>query len=304
MLKVGDKGIEVSKLQKLLRVKTDGVFGPVTKAAVIRFQMYKDLTSDGIVGNDTWLSLFANVNMVVEAIDEDSDISSQFFSTDFDQRILKYYLPSNEYVHLNYKNGYMFLHHTAGREDPLKVIDSWSRDSRGRVGTEFVLGGRSHTTSDDYSDGLMVQAFPENNLAWHLGKTGSGMMNKSAVGLEICSMGYLDEGYKTYVGSTASKHEVIKLKEPFKGKLFWHKYSTMQIEQTEKLIKYVEQRDQIDMRLGLKQWIKKYGPYKAFDFHQDAYLGKVRGLLTHANVRRDKTDCYPDPDLVDMIMSL
>ena len=70
------------------------------------------------------------------------------------------------------------------------------------------------------------------------------------------------------------------------------------------MIKHVQQRDQIDMRLGLKQWIKKYGPYRAFDFQEDAYFGKVRGLLTHSNVCRGKMHCYPDPDLVDMIMSL
>jgi hypothetical protein len=27
-------------------------------------------------------------------------------------------------------------------------------------------------------------------------------------------------------------------------------------------------------------------------------------LLTHTNVRKGKMDCYPDPDFVDMIMSL
>ena len=53
-----------------------------------------------------------------------------------------------------------------------------------------------------------------------------------------------------------------------------------------------------------KQWIKKYGPTKAFEFHQDAYDGKVRGLLSHTNVIKGKMDVYPDPRLVDVIMSL
>ena len=26
-------------------------------------------------------------------------------------------------------------------------------------------------------------------------------------------------------------------------------------------------------------------------------LGKIKGLLTHTNVRKDKSDCYPDPNL-------
>ncbi len=78
----------------------------------------------------------------------------------------------------------------------------------------------------------------------------------------------------------------------------------LEILNTPKWIRYIGERDQIDVRLGLKQYIKKYGPTKGFDFQEDAFYGKVRGLLTHTNVRKDKWDCYPHPDLVDMIMSL
>ena len=70
------------------------------------------------------------------------------------------------------------------------------------------------------------------------------------------------------------------------------------------LLKFIADRDSIDMRLGLQQWIKKYGPVKAFEYQEDAYYGKVKGLLTHTNVRRDKMDCYPDERLVEMILKL
>ena len=68
--------------------------------------------------------------------------------------------------------------------------------------------------------------------------------------------------------------------------------------------KYIAERDEIDMRLGLQQWIKKFGPKQAFEFQEDAYYGKVKGLLTHTNVRRDKSDCYPDERLVEVILKL
>mgnify|MGYP003304521376 FL=1 len=151
----------------------------------------------------------------------------------------------------------------------------------------------------------MVQAFPEGCQGFHLGKTGSGYMNRHSVGLEICSMGYLDSRtMTTYVGSKCIEDQIIELPEMFKGKLHWHNYSDEQIKATEKWIRYVGDRDEIDIRLGLKQFIKKYGPTKGFDFQEDAYYGKVKGLLVHGNVRRGKSDCYPHPDLVDMIMSL
>ena len=128
-------------------------------------------------------------------------------------------------------------------------------------------------------------------------------MNRLSIGIEICSIGYLDDEYKSYVGKQAHQSQVEVLNEPFKGKKFWHTYSDKQMEQVELLLKFIEDRDQIDMRIGLQQWIKKYGPTKAFEFHQDAYEGKVKGLLSHTNVRKGKMDVYPDPRLVDIIMS-
>jgi len=153
----------------------------------------------------------------------------------------------------------------------------------------------------------MVQAFPDGCQGWHLGRTGSGFMNRHSVGLEICNMGYLDvngNSFRTYVGSKCIESQICTLKQPFKGKLHWHKYSDKQIEETEKWIRYVGERDEIDIRLGLKEFILKYGPLKAFGFQQSAFYGNIKGLLTHGNVRKDKVDCYPNPDLVDMILSL
>ena len=304
-LKLGSKGPDVKTLQAKLGLTDDGHFGPITERAVEKFQLDKDLMITGVVDADMWV-LVLNIEYFPElGIDEDSDITTQYFQTNFDQRIHRHYLPKDEYVKGPIQNEYIFLHHTAGSNNPYRTIDHWSRDKRGRVATEFVLGGISHRNGDDEFNGVMVQAFPEGSQGWHLGKTGSGFMNRHSVGLEICSMGYLDSVDKTtYVGSKCISDQVRELPQHFKGKLFWHKYSEAQIKETEKWIKYVGERDGIDIRLGLKQFIKKYGPIKGFDFQRDAYYGKIKGLLTHTNVRKGKMDCYPDPDFVDMIMSL
>ncbi len=258
----------------------------------------------GVVDSNTWTLILNMEYTVAEAIDEDTDASSQYFKTNYDQIIHRHHLPKGEYLKGPIQNEYIFLHHTAGNANPYRCIDHWGRDTRGRVATEFVLGGINHRNGDDEFDGVMVQAFPEGCQGWHLGRTGSGFMNRHSVGLEICSMGYLDKNYLTYVGSKCTPDQVITLDEPFKGKLYWHAYSEAQIKETEKWIKYVADRDNIDIRLGLQQFIKKYGPTKGFDFQQDAFYGKIKGLLTHTNVRKGKMDCYPHPDFVDMIMSL
>ena len=55
------------------------------------------------------------------------------------------------------------------------------------------------------------------------------------------------------------------------------------------------------MAIGTVKW---FNPTKGFGFQMDASQGNIKGLLTHTNVRNDKSDCYPDPDFVDMILSL
>lgn len=303
LLKEGSKGPNVKELQRALKISADGIFGPGTKKAVIRFQLGSGLSADGIVGKDTW-SLLRTRGPETEAIDEDTDTMEQYFTTPYNQTIHRHFLPKGEYIDGPIKNDYVFLHHTAGWHNPYKCIDQWARDSRGRVATEFVLGGQKVTDGNADYDGVMVQAFPEGGYGWHLGKTGSGFMNRHSLGIEINNFGYLTKDLKTYAGQTAHESQVCTLKEPFKGYIHWHNYSTRQIEELEKWLRYIAERDNIDIRIGLVQWIKKYGPTKAFEFQEDAYYGKVKGLLTHTNVRRDKFDCYPHPDLIDMLLSL
>jgi hypothetical protein len=304
LIKKGDKSLNVKHLQQKLGLKEDGHFGPRTEKAVIRYQLSNNLAVTGIVESDMWVLLFNKPNNENEAIDEDNDISEQYFTTSYNQLIHKHYMPKDEYIKGPIKNEYIFLHHTAGWHNPYNTIDHWSRDSRGRVGTEFVLGGRNHKDGTDEYDGIMVQAFPEGGQAWHLGKTQSGWMNRHSVGLEICSFGHLDNANETYIGSKAIESEITRLKEPFKGYLNYHKYSDKQIIEIEKWIRYIGERDGVDIRIGLKQFIQKHGPIKGFGFHMEAAQGKVKGLLTHTNVRLDKSDCHPDPNLVDMILSL
>ena len=59
LLKKGSKGKYVKKLQKILKLKEDGIFGAKTEAAVKKFQKKKGLTVDGQVGPKTWKALYS-----------------------------------------------------------------------------------------------------------------------------------------------------------------------------------------------------------------------------------------------------
>ena len=289
--KIGYCGYEVKQIQLALGIKADGVFGKQTESAVIKFQKENGLFPDGVVGEITLDAL--NINF-------DTDLSL-FNNLDFD--IDEYHLPDGEYLKGNYKNDYIVLHHTAGGANPRAVVDGWSKDCIGKVATEFIVGGQNCKTGNVKYDGQIVRAFPEGCQGYHIGSSGSSYMNTHAVGIEMCNFGYIKDG-KTYTGTIADSNQIVSLDSPFRGFSQWHKYSDEQINAVRDLLLYISNRDNIDLHEGLYRWINEEGVMKAFEFHMDAYEGNIKGLLTHTNIRKDKFDCSPQPNLVDMIMTL
>jgi peptidoglycan hydrolase-like protein with peptidoglycan-binding domain len=57
LLKRGSMGPDVERVQTILSIKADGIFGPMTEAAVKGFQQINGLVSDGKVGPVTWEAL-------------------------------------------------------------------------------------------------------------------------------------------------------------------------------------------------------------------------------------------------------
>ena len=297
--KKGSRGEEVKQIQVALGLKADGIFGTQTENAVKKFQKENGLYADGVVGKKTLDALNVNFDTdlsIIKPLDVEIDVDIKF-------NIDEYYLPKGEYLNGNYKNDYIILHHTAGGANPKSVVDYWGKDSLGRVATEFIVGGQNCNTGNTKYDGKIVRAFPEGCQAYHIGSSGSSYMNKHSVGIEMCNFGYVNNN-KTYTGIDVNPNQIVSLDIPFKGYLFWHKYSDAQLKAVKELLLYISNRDNIDLHEGLYKWIKNEGSIKAFDFHQDAYEGKVKGLLTHTNIRKDKFDCSPQPNLIDMIMSL
>lgn len=297
-IKKGSKGPIVSYWQEFLKnlqlynYKVDEYFGNLTHKSTVEFQRVNGLVADGIVGPATWDCTGLST----------TDNSERTYETSNGLIINKHFLPKGEYKSEITNKEYVFIHHTAGWHNPYKCIDSWGRDSRGSICTEFVLGGQSVKGNDDTYDGVMVQAFPDGHYGWHLGKNGSQHMHTHSVGIEVCNFGYIKDG-KTYAGTRVAESEIVELDKPFRGFKYWHRYSDLQIEQLRLWLHYIAERDGIDIRKGLVEEIKKNGA-DGFEFNEDAYYGRVKGLWTHTNTRKDKFDMFPQQELLDMLVNL
>ena len=304
LLKVGSNGPLVKELQRALGIGADGIFGKGTEASVKQFQKDNNLTVDGLVGSRTWEAI---------GIDTDSEASAQEseYTTKDGLTIDRQYLDKDEYVRDYGKIEPLgfFIHHTAGWDNPYNTVSNWNRDKRGRVATQYCIGGTNVKGKEAKYDGVVVECFPNNYLGWHLGKVGNFQISKMSGGVELNNFGYLKkkgDKYYTYVNTEVESQFVCDLGYKFRGHQYWHAYSDKQIESLRLLILHL--RDiypKMDLVNGLPKLLKEgVAPADAFEFNSDAYNAKQFGLWTHTNVRKDKFDCFPQPELVEMLKQL
>ena len=144
-------------------------------------------------------------------------------------------------------------------------------------------------------------------------------MHRGSISIEICSAGRLtkkDGKYYTWYKSEVDPSQVCILENPYKGQKYFHKYSNKQIESLKALLILLSDKHGIDLQTGIIEQIKLIStqPYgvvstaktesTAFEFSDDACSGKVQGLLTHGQVRVDKDDVQPQPELINMLLTL
>jgi hypothetical protein len=325
LIKKGDKGELVKQIQRILNLNPDGDFGDLTEKAVIKFQKSKGLNPDGQVGKITWeaLGLDTDQTNAYKVPDTDNVLNYKGkYITANNLTIDKAYLDDNEYVTTYGKlelKGF-FLHATAGWDNPYQTINSWNIDERGQIATQYCIGGSNIYGNSKY-DGDVVECFPDGYLGWHLGGVGNNNIHIYSGGVELCNFGYLyekDNKYYPYIAKKNGqwrtdyyKYEVKKefvcdLGYEFRGFRFFHKYSDKQIENLRLLILHLKTiYPKMDLTNGLPKLLKGgVDPKIAFEFNLDAYNAKQFGLWTHTNVRKDKLDCHPQIELINMIKNL
>jgi hypothetical protein len=290
VLKRGSKGESVKTLQEFLKLTADGDFGPKTEAAVKSWQKAHGLLADGIVGRNTWAAMGILNTDNAENLEIVNALS-----------IKKYWMAEGSYFKGPVPKDWIFLHHTAGGDNPYQVADMWARDNRGNVATEYILGGQNVGNKNTKFDGELIQCFPDGGYGWHTG-TGNSVMHRNSVAIEVCCMGQIVNG-KTYVNTAADSSQIIKLAKPFRGFQYWHNYSDAQITALKHWILFVANKYSIDPRIGLVEYIRAKGA-DGFDVLDVRKAESTPGMYSHTNVIRGKVDMYPHPDLIDMLLSL
>ncbi len=201
------------------------------------------------------------------------------------------------------------LHHTAGGSSPINVVHGWQFNTE-RVGTAFVIGGKP-SKSDTHKDGEIFQAFGSKYYAWHIAFSKSTnnvpaiyhssiketAIAKASIGIEICNWGQLVKDasgvFKNYVNGVIAPEDVVTLDSPFRGFLYYHKYTDAQLASVRDLV----------IHLCNKYNIPKTYNADMFNISTKALDG-LSGIFSHTSFRSDKNDCSPQPNLIKMLQNL
>jgi N-acetyl-anhydromuramyl-L-alanine amidase AmpD len=222
----------------------------------------------------------------------------------FLDRITLIQQPDNQYMKEEIAKDTIYLHHTEGNANAVSVIDYWN-SSPERVGTAFIIDGY----------GKIFQCFSSKYWSWHLGgesqlypngrpkgALSSQVLNSKAIGVEMCSWGPIksvtDANYKpafmTRSGEYIDASKVRHLDKPYKGYSNYQFYTPNQLSSLKDLLRYVSDKWHIPTA-----W-KGMG---MFDIDPRAQAGQP-GIWTHTSVRTDKYDCWPQPELIDVLTTL
>lgn len=229
-------------------------------------------------------------------------------------KIVDKILEPGEFYNEIFQKDTLYIHHTAGSHRPDFTIDGWERDrskSGGQlpVATAYVIGGLSTTDRNSDFDGVIYRAFDDKFWAHHLGveSTNNKLLNQKSVAIEICNYGPVtktkDGSFLNYVNKIVPSDMVQELPAPYRGFKFYHKYTDKQLKALHELmLDIVKRHPKIDLKAGLKQFLNN-GFDQALDLNAAAMKG-VPGLWSHSNVRRDKFDVWPQPQLLEIIKQL
>ena len=227
-------------------------------------------------------------------------------------RTIKHPLPKNQYFNTEISKKQIYLHHTVsgnGAEGDL----NWWRKTPDRIATCGVVE----------RDGDWYECFDPKYWAYHLGINSHHInkyrnskvpqpnqtLNKHSIGIEIDSWGGLvkdskgnwctarwSKTKKKFVANTKRvipTENVTVYKDKYRGFYAFEKYTDKQLKTVKELCKMWNKEFGIDLTYHDDIW----------DVCPRAYAFES-GIFSHTSVRKDKSDCHPQPELIETLKCL
>lgn len=181
----------------------------------------------------------------------------------------------------------IFIHHLAGTT---KGSVNWWNQTKDRVATQIIIS----------RDGTIHECFPLEYWAYHLGVEGDDNFHeKHSVNIELESYGGLVQHnglWKAKVSSTSYRDipqdEVYVLDNEWRGYKAFHAYTKEQCQAVKELLEWLWlDSDFEDLRPQ-----RKLG--KWWEYDKTVLTERKAGVYSHTTVRKDKSDIYPDKNLL------
>lgn len=233
--------------------------------------------------------------------------------TDYDYSLI--YYPEKQYNAEEMANkNQIVLHHTVSGPSVQGDVYSW-RQKGDKVSTAFLVS-REGEIYQLYNSGYwgihlflnenpflkMIQEYDADieNIPYYRQN-----MEKYSIGIELDSWGglTLENGiWKNAYGGTVNNVQLYTSgnfpgkrsdREGFRDYLAFEKYTPKQIEATAALIKSLQDKWRFPLTYNESMW----------DFSPDA-MNSESGIWSHVSYREDKSDCHPQPELINMLRNL
>lgn len=194
--------------------------------------------------------------------------------------------PKDHYYQEEWPKKQIVLHHTVSGPGARGDYEYWIKQYK-TVATFCII--------DRTGDRNIL--FDPKYWAYHLKlKSNNTKISRASIGIELDSYGPCTKSGENFLNIYQRRMEpssIITLDVPYKNCLYYERYSQEQIDSAIDLIKDLCKMFSIPKGYNEDMW----------NVSQRALEGEP-GIWTHTSYREDKSDCYPDPYLINKLKSL
>lgn len=202
-------------------------------------------------------------------------------------KIVQVRLKEDQYYPEEHTKKQIVLHHTVSGPSAKNVMNGWATTTE-RVGVAFIID----------REGVIFQCFSSKHWAHHLGikSKNNKKLNQESIGIELCSWGALvkkGDQFLSSKGNVIPKEEVVDLGKTWKGYRYYQNYTSKQLSSLKTLVIYLTNTYKIPLNFNPDMW----------ELSNKALSGNP-GIYTHVSYRKDKSDCFPQDELVSILKSI